>query len=268
MGEVAHTLSPIPSAHRPPCPQQTRVDFPVPTSISHLEFRNFYAATVAVDAYYTDEHVPGSDDSKLVKVPWHTLVPPVALMEDPHCEVDAQRWHRLLLNRDALPTKELVALRITLTQPSPCWRTIRLDDLRCFKRGGLTARATAAAATTSQPPARSLRMRPGASLPWHSSDDAQAVIGLLTSTEQLRQSLQDVMGPQRPASMFTLSYDEVVIGVTSEKHPSPKLEDYLRPRISARSKPDDTAGGGSGSDGVPAAESAGDVLDSAQDGAR
>ena len=74
-------------------------------------------------------------------------------------------------------------------------------------------------------------MRPGATQPWHSNEDAQAVIGLLGSTERLRQSLQEVMGPQRPASMFTLSYDEVVIGVTTEKHPSPLIEDYLRAQV-------------------------------------
>ena len=145
MAEVTHTLSPIVAPYRAPCPSLTRVDFPSPTGISHLEFReaqppvltfdcrfvtfdakcvvlfernacdfagNFYAATIAVDAYYTEEKVPTS-----ASVPWHPLVPQVALMEDPHCEHDAQKWHRLLLNRDGLPSRELLALRITLTQP-------------------------------------------------------------------------------------------------------------------------------------------------------
>eukprot|EP01043_Picozoa_sp_COSAG02_P053953 COSAG02_NODE_6035_length_3855_cov_112.760117_4_plen_259_part_00 len=238
MAEVAHTLSPIASEFRPPCPQQTRIDFPTPTSISHLEFRNFYAATVAVDAYFTDERVPDG-----VEVPWHTLVPTVELMHDPHCEGDAQRWHRLLLSRDGLPTKELLALRVTLTQPSPCWRTIRLDELRCFKRGAVAA---CSGTVTKTPPDRIRRMEPSATLPWHSHEDAKAVIGLLATTEQLRHSLQDVMVPQRPPSMFTLSYDEVVIGVTSEKHPSPKMDDYLHPRLSARGQADSDGASGNG----------------------
>ncbi len=236
MAEVTHTLTPIASEFRPPCPQQTRVDFPTPTSISHLEFRNFYAATIAVDGYFTDERVPAG-----VEVPWHTLVPTVELMDDPHCEGDAQRWHRLLLSRDGLPTKELLALRVTLTQPSPCWRTIRLDELRCFKRGAVACSAT----MTKTPTDRIRRMEPSATLPWHSHDDAKAVMGLLASTEQLRHALQDVMVPQRPPSMFTLSFDEVVIGVTSEKHPSPKMDDYLQPRLSSRSQPDGASGNGS-----------------------
>lgn len=247
MAEVTHTLTPISSEFSPPCPQQTRVDFPRPTSISHLEFRNFYAATISVDGYFTDERVPDG-----VEVPWHTLVPSVQLMEDPHCEGDAQRWHRLLLSRDALPTKELLALRITLTQPSPCWRTIRLDELRCFKRGALAAHSEAGKST----PDRTTRMKPSTTLPWYSNDDAQAVIGLLASTEQLRHSLQDVMAPQRPASMFTLSYDEVVIGVTSEKHPSPRMDDYLQPRMSATGR--SNAANSSGND-ARSESSGGDV---------
>ena len=81
-------------------------------------------------------------------------------------------------------------------------------------------------------------MVPREPLPWHSNEDAKAVIGLLATTEQLRHSLQDVVAPQRPASMFTLSYEEVVIGVTSEKHPSARMEDYLQPRQSAKARPD------------------------------
>ena len=58
--EVTHTLSPIVAPYRAPCPTQTRVDFPSPTGISHVEFRNFYAATIAVDAYceHTQAHSP------------------------------------------------------------------------------------------------------------------------------------------------------------------------------------------------------------------
>jgi hypothetical protein len=78
-------------------------------------------------------------------------------------------------------------------------------------------------------------MRPSTAQPWHSNADAQAVIGLLSSTERLRQSLYEVMAPaKRPATMFSLSYDEVVIGVTTDKHPSPLIEDYLSPGTSAR----------------------------------
>lgn len=257
MAEAAHTLTPIASDFRPPCPQQTRVDFPAPTSISHLEFRNFYAATIAVDGYYTDERVPSG-----VQVPWNVLVPTVELMEDPHCERDAQRWHRLLLNRDGLPTKELLALRITLTQPSPCWRTIRLDDLRCFKRGGLAPQSVASRTR----PDEVKRMEPSTTLRWHSNEDAQAVIGLLASTEDLRRSLQDVMGPPRPASIFTLSYEEVVIGVTSEKHPSPRMDDYLLPRLPEKSRPESASGDGAA---VSSEANSGDVLGGGrQDGVR
>ena len=137
----------------------------------------------------TDEKVAST-----ATVPWHPLVPPVALVEDPHCEHDAQKWHRLLLNRDGLPSRELLALRITLTQPSPCWRTTRLDELRCYKRGAQTSFKTPALngkRRSGALPAQvvPLRMRPGATQPWHSNDDAQAVIGLLGSTERLRSSL-------------------------------------------------------------------------------
>ena len=149
------------------------------------------------------------------------------------------RLHRLLLNRDGLPSKALLALRLTLIQPSPCWRTIRLDDVRCFKRGAFAGHSAPVLIAERPTGGRIRRMVPAEPLPWHSNEDAKAVIGLLASTEQLRHSLQDVVPPQRPASMFTLSYEEVVIGVTSEKHPSARMDDYLQqPRKSARARPD------------------------------
>ena len=65
-----------------------------------LEFRNFYSATITVEAAFAGE------DSADATVPqWHTLVPAVTLMVDPHCETDAQAWHRLKLTRDGLPTR-------------------------------------------------------------------------------------------------------------------------------------------------------------------
>jgi len=256
MSEIDHFVTRLEPEFRAPCPHRTKLTFAAPAPLAHLEFRNYYAATVAVEAQL---HGARSRDAE-GEPAWQPLVPPVALMADPHCEADAQRWRRLCLTPDGAPTEPCVALRITLTQPSPCWRTVRLDELKCY--------GPAAATTPRQPaappsPARALKADIARAL--HRHTDAQAVIGLLESAAQLRETLRSAAAPRRQPSMFTLSYDEVVIGDTAEKHPSPLVEDYLRPGLRVRGATSAKGDSGGESAGGSQASSSGEPDATAED---
>eukprot|EP00667_Euglena_gracilis_P019572 EG_transcript_20999 len=67
--------------------------------------------------------------------PWVDVLPRRVLMQQPHLENEAQRYHRLDLRKECLPTFDTQAvceLRILLRQPSPNWREIDLHDVECF----------------------------------------------------------------------------------------------------------------------------------------
>jgi|EP01049_Picozoa_sp_SAG25_P017276 hypothetical protein len=69
--------------------------------------------------------------------------------------------------------------------------------------------------------------------------EAQAVLGLLRSSQALLARVSRFPQPSPPSSLFSLSYDEVVIGVTVDDSPTTMLESYLVVRPSAERGDDD-----------------------------
>ena len=89
--------------------------FGAPARVAHLEFRNFYSASVSAEALSPAGR-------------WSVVLPRTALMADPHSEADAQRWHRLRLGH----APHVLALRLWSHQPSPLWAASRLDSISAF----------------------------------------------------------------------------------------------------------------------------------------
>ena len=88
---------------------------PVLMQLLFIEFRNHYAAFVTIDACFIAGVEVIADDM------WQPVLPPVRLMADPHCEADAQAWHRLCLRRDNQPTRCVSPLRIArVNQSASC----------------------------------------------------------------------------------------------------------------------------------------------------
>lgn len=160
----------------PPCPLRYQLAFATPQPLLFLQFRNFYVATVTLEAQPYDASAPkgtapegpSGEPVRRPEPPWQQLVSSVSLMNSPHFEKDAQAWHRLFVSPAAAayvaeleqhddlgsaarapvhwPAIPLVMkLRLTLAQPSPSWTSCRLEQLSCFKASSVTKPAARAA---------------------------------------------------------------------------------------------------------------------------
>ena len=118
--------------------------------------------------------------------------------------------------------RPVVALRVTLEQPSPIWHDCRLDDMTCYGPGEADTRVNPTQSQSGEKWAKELSELPA---------EKRAVMKMLRSAQQLRTvgTPSGHSASSSAESIFSLSYDEVVVGVTSDCNPSLDLADYTGP---------------------------------------
>eukprot|EP00753_Platysulcus_tardus_P010145 PLAT2504.3.p1 GENE.PLAT2504.3~~PLAT2504.3.p1 ORF type:complete len:336 (+),score=100.23 PLAT2504.3:102-1109(+) len=91
--------------------------------LAFIRFRNRYCASLSV----AEEEAPDR---------WRLLLSRWPLMDNPHYEGDAQRWHVLpvsaFVRQPGALRGPVLKLRFLLHQPSPLWRKFSLDSLAFF----------------------------------------------------------------------------------------------------------------------------------------
>ncbi|KAG8464134.1 hypothetical protein KFE25_000302 [Diacronema lutheri] len=122
--------------------------FSPPARLRAITFQNYYSAAVAV-------HVrgralpPATDLSGASASTWHVALETTQLMDDPHFEDDAQRFHSFDLTSPQLAPVDVLdsahALRLTYFQPSPAWADFGARRLACFTREDSAAAGALAA---------------------------------------------------------------------------------------------------------------------------
>ena len=118
--------------------------------------------------------------------------------------------------------RPVVALRVTLEQPSPIWHDCRLEDVTCYGPGIADTHVNPTQSQFDKNWAKELSELPV---------EQRAVMNMFRSAQQLRTvgspSVNSVSSSAD--SIFSLSYDEVVVGVTGDCNPSLDLADYTGP---------------------------------------
>ena len=130
-------------------PRQHLIDvsFPGgPVAVEYISFCNYYSSAISVshtssraDGNAAASRVQGTPKgpAQLKRPPpptWQAVIGKLALMADPHCEDDAQRYHELSHAHFAkgFDHQHVTRLRICCIQPSPCWREYGLRQLRFY----------------------------------------------------------------------------------------------------------------------------------------
>jgi hypothetical protein len=174
-----------------PCPHTCEIYFPSAPRLLFLEFRNFYSASASVEVAYDPEATADvgnvaadggtTSTGAQAEVAWCPLVPKVSLMKDPHCETDAQRWHRLRLTRNGRPTQPVRALRITLQQPSPLWEVCRLDELCCVRQALFSEQVKGSTAASDTSGSSPLPTWPGMGMVGSDTAGDEVMVGVMVS---------------------------------------------------------------------------------------
>ncbi|CAM9272949.1 unnamed protein product, partial [Sphacelaria rigidula] len=91
-----------------------------------IVFRNFYCSHISIKQCRAGRNAKSD--------PWVTILRDRALMENPHFEDDAQDWHVISVeefDQELYDPDSMAPLRVYLYQPSPMWKTISLQHVKC-----------------------------------------------------------------------------------------------------------------------------------------
>ncbi|XP_062522661.1 nicolin-1-like isoform X2 [Corticium candelabrum] len=97
-----------------------------PINLKEITFRNYYTALVTIKARIRET-------AANVVLSYKTIVKDFVLMPNPHCEQGSQQFFRIQADKFLCDSRNVMALRLIVRQPSHLWMDFGLRDINCFQ---------------------------------------------------------------------------------------------------------------------------------------